>query len=59
MSCFVFTDSILSGQMLKVIVRGNFSPGFNCAKYVPVKRGFSVEVEPNILVVFKKRSEIK
>ena len=35
-SCFHFADSILRVEILRVIVRGKFSPGLNCLenKYV-------------------------
>ena len=45
---------------VKVIIRGKFSPGLNCPEDISYGEGdFSVEVEPGILVLFKKRSEIK
>ena len=40
MSCFIFADSILRTEMLRVIVLGGFLPGLNCLKDVSVERRF-------------------
>ena len=40
MSCFLYNDSILSVEVLRVIVRGNFSSGLNFFEDIPVRRGF-------------------
>ena len=39
MSFFLFTNSILRVEMLRVIVRGKFSPGLNCPGDIFVERG--------------------
>ena len=59
MSCFLFTDSILRVGILRVIVGGKFLPELNCPEDIFMGKGFSVEMEPGILALFKKRSEIK
>ena len=59
MSYFLFTNSILGVEILRVIVQGKFSPGLNCTEDISVGGDFSVEVESGILALFEKRSEIK
>ena len=59
MSCFLFSFSILREEWLRVIVRGKFSLGLKCLEKISVGRGFSVEVGPDFLALFKKRSEMK
>ena len=39
-SGFLFADLILRMEMLRVIDWGNFSPGLNCLKGIPMERGF-------------------
>ena len=39
LSCFIFTDSILRMEVLRVIVQGKFSPGLNCPEKISVGRG--------------------
>ena len=59
-SCFHFADSLLRVDMLQVIVWGNISPRLNYLENISVgRRDLSVEVEPDFLALFKKRSEIK
>ena len=44
-SYFLIADSILSAEMLRVIVRGKFSPGFNCLENKSVwRRDLSLKV---------------
>ena len=43
-SCFLITDSILGVEMLKVIVRGKFSPGLNCSDDISMGMGFSRQI---------------
>jgi len=38
-SCILFPDSILHGEMLRVLVRGSFSPGLNCLGEISTDRG--------------------
>ena len=49
-----FARILIRNVFMSCFVRVKFLPGLNCAKHIPVERGFSVEVEPNILVAFKK-----
>ena len=47
-------------KMFRVIVRGKFPPGLNCLGDISVaNRDFSVEMEPDFLELFNKRSEKK
>jgi hypothetical protein len=47
-------------EMLRVIVRGKFSPGLNYLENKSVsKRDLSVDMLPDFLALLKKRSEIK
>ena len=47
-------------EVLKLIVRDEFLLGLNCPEDISRWEGdFSVEVEPDFLVLFKDRSEIK
>ena len=39
MSCFLFTNSILHVEMLRVIFQGKFSPGLNYSEDICVGRG--------------------
>jgi len=52
---FLFTNSVLRLGMLRVIVQGKFSPGFNFSEHVSLGREFSVEAEPDIMALFKKQ----
>ena len=38
MYCFLFADSILHVDILKVVVRGKFPPGLNCTEDISVGR---------------------
>jgi hypothetical protein len=40
MSCFLFFVSISRVELLRVIVRGKFSPRLNCPENISVERGF-------------------
>ena len=54
LSHFLFIDSILRVEMLKVIVQGKLSLGLNCLKDHSTGKGdFSVEVEPDFLAAPK------
>ena len=56
MSCFLFTDSILRVEMLRVIVRGEiFTRTELFRAYSRGEGDFSVEMEPDILTLFKRR----
>jgi hypothetical protein len=44
--------------MLRVIVRGKFSPGLICPDDISIRRGI-FPWRPGILALFKKRSKIK
>jgi len=45
--------------MLRVIIHGKFSPGLNCPEDISVGRwDFYMEVNPDFLALFEKRSEI-
>jgi hypothetical protein len=59
-SCFLFADSILCVEMLKVIVRGKFSPGLNCLENISVgRRGFLLSWSQISLRYLEKRTDIK
>jgi len=47
---------ILRVAMLRVIVRGKYSPELNLPENIFAGRGFSVEVEPDILALFKEKT---
>ena len=58
--CLAFSDSISHVEMLGIIVQVEFSPGLNCLEYIYMeRRNIYVEVEPDFLILFKKRSKIK
>ena len=51
LSYFLFTDSILRVDMLRVTLRGKFSLGLNCLE------DFFVEVEPDFPTLFLKKDQ--
>ena len=59
MSCFLPTDSFLCEEVLRVIVRGKFSPGSNYPEDISVaKADFSMEVKPDFLALLKKDKKL-
>ena len=59
-SYFLFADSVLRLEMLRVIVRGKFFIWIELLVYLSVGReNFSSEVEPDLPKLFKKLSDIK
>ena len=60
MSFLLFADSISRMVMLRGVVQGKFSPGFNCLENKSLgRKDFFAEVQSDFLVSFKKRSENK
>jgi hypothetical protein len=58
--CFLFSVSILHVERLRKIVQGKFSLGLNCIEDISGRGGgFSVDVGPDFLELFKKWIKIK
>ena len=54
---FIFTDSILRVEKLRVIAQGRFSPASNCLDNSSAGMDFSMEVKPDFSALCEIRSE--